>query len=253
VFSRFFKTIQVTLLFAAIITPQIAIAGAPYLTDDPDPTDYKHWEIYISSQATHSQGVTSGTTPALEVNYGAFPEVQLHVLGALAFDKEGGGTNSGFGDIELGAKYRFLNEDANALGIRAAVYPQLNLPAGDSDKGLGAGHSRIYAPLWLEKNFGDWTTYGGGGYWRNRGTSDQDYWFLGWCVQRKITAKLTLGSELFFQTASEENSTNTTGFNLGGIFDFTENHHLLLSAGRGLQNAVTTNEFSYYLGYLFTF
>jgi hypothetical protein len=32
-------------------------------------------------------------------------------------------------------------------------------------------------------------------------------------------------------------SKDTTGFNLGGTYDFDQNHHLLFSAGRALQNA----------------
>ena len=42
-------------------------------------------------------------------------------------------------------------------------------------------------------------------------------------------------------------SKDTTGFNLGGTYDFDQNHHLLFSAGHALQNASTTNAFSYYL------
>jgi hypothetical protein len=45
----------------------------------------------------------------------------------------------------------------------------------------------------------------------------------------------------------------TTSFNLGGKYDFSENYHLLFSAGRGVQNAATSNQFSYYLGIQWTF
>jgi len=41
---------------------------------------------------------------------------------------------------------------------------------------------------------------------------------------------------------------DTTGFNLGGQFDFDEHNHLLFSAGRGFQNAAQTNLLSWYLG-----
>jgi hypothetical protein len=40
---------------------------------------------------------------------------------------------------------------------------------------------------------------------------------------------------------------------LGGFYDFTEHHHLLFSAGTGIQNADQTNGFSYYLGCQLTF
>ncbi len=72
-------------------------------------------------------------------------------------------------------------------------------------------------------------------------------------MQRKITEQLTLGGEVFHQTANVVGGADTTGFNLGGIYDITENHHILFSAGRGVQNAGTTNEFSFYVGYQLTF
>ncbi len=57
------------------------------------------------------------------------------------------------------------------------VFPFLEVPTGDEALGLGAGHYRGYLPVWFQKSSGDWTTYGGGGYWINHGngTLDKDY------------------------------------------------------------------------------
>ncbi len=92
----------------------------------------------------------------------------------------------------------------------------------------------------------------GGGYWLNQDDrfGDRDYWYTGWLLQRKITDKLTLGGEIFHQTADKMGGKDQTGFNLGGSYDFDEHNHLLFSAGRGLQNA--TGEHSWYLGYQLT-
>jgi len=100
-------------------------------------------------------------------------------------------------------------------------------------------------------------TYGGGGYWINPGPGNKNYWFVGWVLQRQVTDSLALGGEIFHQTSFATGgpgspgfplgSKDTTGFNLGGTYDFDQNHHLLFSAGRALQNASTTNAFSYYL------
>ena len=38
----------------------------------------------------------------------------------------------------------------------------------------------------------------------------------------------------------------------GAIYDFNEHDHFLFSAGRGLQNADTTNDLSWYVGFLLT-
>jgi hypothetical protein len=62
-----------------------------------------------------------------------------------------------------------------------------------------------------------------------------------------------LGGEIFNQTAAMAGDHDSTGFNLGGVYDFTDNYHLLFSAGRGITHAATSNEFSYYLAFQWTF
>ena len=78
----------------------------------------------------------------------------------------------------------------------------------------------------------------------------------------KITGKLAFGVELFHQTPNEIGRLQatsfdiagrpSTGFNIGGIYDFTDHYHFLFSFGRGLQHAKQTNEFSWYIGFLVT-
>lgn len=231
-----------------------AWAGPPFRTDDPEPVDFQHWEIDAFSTATHVRGDTAGILPGIEVNYGALENLQLHVVAPLAFDKaQGSGTRFGYGDTELGAKFRFIDPGEEDWWPQVAVFPLVELPTGNSHRGLGAGHTRAFIPVWLQKDFEPWTTYGGGGYWINPGADHKNYWFVGWLLQRKVTEELTLGGEIFHQTADTVGGKDSTGFNLGGFYNFNENYHLLFSAGRGLQHATTTNQFSYYLGLQLTF
>ncbi|MGB8898965.1 MAG: hypothetical protein WCC90_06850 [Methylocella sp.] len=72
-------------------------------------------------------------------------------------------------------------------------------------------------PLWVQKDFGDWTTYGGGGYWINPGPGNKNFWFAGWVLERKITDKLTLGVALFHQTPDAISGVSATGFNFGSV------------------------------------
>ena len=88
----------------------------------------------------------------------------------VSFDSPTGGPSQfGYGDTELGFKYRFIDEDKNGSRPMVGVFPFLELPTGDEKRALGAGYVRAYFPLWVQKSFGDWTTYGGGGYWINHG------------------------------------------------------------------------------------
>jgi hypothetical protein len=239
-----------------------AIAGPPFQTDDPEPVPYQHFELYTLSTGTLVRGDTAGQGPAVEFNYGLIPNGQIHVIAPLTFNvPTGSASQFGYGDTELGFKYRFVDDEKDGALPMIGVYPLVELPTGNANLGLGAGYTRAYFPIWIQKSFGEWTTYGGGGYWINQGDGglDRDYWYFGWLVQRQVTKQLAIGGEIFHQTstvvfgASDNTSGKpTTGFNIGAIYDFNEHNHLLVSAGAGLQNASTTNVFSWYLGYQIT-
>lgn len=255
--ARFHYNVVAAAVWAAVLMPGFASAGPPYRTDDPEPVDYQHYEFYTFTQGTRIQGDTSGVGPAFEFNYGLIPNGQFHIVAPLAFDRPSGGPSQfGYGDTELGFKYRFIEQEnkSNGTKLQVGVFPFLELPSGNHNLGLGAGHVRAYLPVWVQENFGDWTTYGGGGYWINQGggTNDKDYWYFGWLLQRKITDKLSIGGELFHQTATMFGGQESTGFNIGATYDFDEHNHLLLSAGKGFQNASQTNLYSWYLGFQIT-
>jgi hypothetical protein len=72
--------------------------------------DYQHWEVYGFTAGVNEHGNSSGWLPGVEVNYGAAPELQLHLIASFAFDApDGAARSSGVGDTELGAKYRLVN------------------------------------------------------------------------------------------------------------------------------------------------
>ena len=139
----------------------------------------------------------SGTAPHLEANFGLAPDVQLHPIIPMAFNRPNGeATLYGLGDVELGVKSRFVQEANNRPMI--GTFPLVHLPTGNSDRGLGNGTTQqVFLPLWLQKAWGPWQTYGGGGYWINPGIDNQNFWFFGWQVQREIDTRLTIGVEIF--------------------------------------------------------
>jgi hypothetical protein len=66
------------LCMALAATP--AWAGPPYLTDDPEPVELGHWEFHLASQWTATRHAAQGTSPHVEVNYGALPQLQLPMI-----------------------------------------------------------------------------------------------------------------------------------------------------------------------------
>jgi hypothetical protein len=226
-----------------------ALAGPPFQTDDPEPTPYRHFEIYINSQFSHDAGLISGTLPSLEINYGLMRNVQFSVTAARAFSHAPGDSwQSGFGDSEIALKIRFLQETAKSPQV--AFYPAIVLPSGDAQRGLGDGAAKIFLPLWGQKSFGDWTVFGGGGYWHNPGAGNRDYTFTGLAVQRDVNENFSIGAELFRVGAPTIIDTASTGFSIGMIKGLDEHHKLLFSIGRGLSGTNTLSTYAAYELYL---
>ncbi|HEX8937585.1 MAG TPA: hypothetical protein VF776_04885 [Sphingomicrobium sp.] len=233
----------------------IAVAGPPFRTDDPEPVGYQNFEFYTFTSGTHVEADTSGVGPAWEFNYGPTKDIQLHLVAPLAFDSPSVGANHfGYGDTELGVKFRFIEEDEKGSRPMVGIFPLVELPTGSEGKGLGAGYARLFLPVWVQKSFGSWTTYGGGGYWINKrsSTGGKNYWFFGWLLQKQVTKQLTLGGEIFHQTRDKVDGKASSGFNLGGFYDLNEHNHLLFSAGRGIQHSSESNRYSWYIGYQIT-
>ncbi len=226
-----------------------AHAGPPFVTDDPEPVEFQHWEVYLASLPFHSEGQWSGTLPHLEVNYGLVPDLQVHVIAPLSFDKARGESfHYGYGDTELGFKYRFIQETPDCPMV--GIFPLAEVPSGNHSQGLGNGEAQYFLPLWVQKTIGDWSTYGGGGYWLNPGAGNRDYWFMGWQVQRKITDAFALGLEVFHETPKTQSSGSDTVVQLGAIYDFSETYHLLAAVGHTVQG---TSALQGYLAFQVTF
>lgn len=248
---KFRSTCLCAVLFLLVFAVGIAHAGPPFVTDDPEPVEYKHGEFYVASQTSHNADGTSGTLPHFEFNYGPLPDVHLHLIAPFAYNKPHGESMKwGYGDTELGVKYRFIHE--SDLIPMVGTFPIVELPSGDSTKGLGERRVRVLIPIWVQKSFGPWTVYGGGGYWTNPGEDNRNFWQTGIVVQREMSKTFTLGAEIYNFTARQVGDKNTTGFNIGAIFNVTENHHILVSAGRDL-HGTNQNTFNAYVAYQLTF
>jgi hypothetical protein len=242
--------IRKTLLAIGVVAAvTLTRAGPPFVTDDPEPVEYQHWEVYLGSQYEHSGNGAGGTLPHVEVNYGVIPNLQLHLIAPVSFDAPSGASSQfGYGDTELGAKYRFLEEADGRPQV--GVFPQVELPTGDSARGLGSGHTQIFLPVWLQKSFGTWTTYGGAGYRINPGAGHRSFWFTGWLIQKQVRFNLTVGAEIFHETAQSDGGDSETKLNVGVIWDLDETRHILASIGPTIQGPTG---YQAYLAFQLTF
>ena len=202
-------------------------AGPPFLTDDPEPTDTGHWEIYAPAFDAAGRAPDYEGSAGAELNYGAAADVQLTVGIPADYVHTSDGFTAGRGDLELSIKYRFFNDEAH--GLQIAFFPGVTVPTGSS--GFGSAHVTALLPIWFQKDAGAWSLFGGGGYAINPGTGNRDYWTGGVAVSREFSQRLLVGVEADRQGADAMDGRATTSLGVGAIARLTSSVRLLASAG----------------------
>ena len=232
-----------------LATVNRAQAGPPYLSDDAEPTDHRHYEIYAFANGTVGREGNGGEA-GIDFNYGATPDLQLTAVLPAGYARPSGGPSAlDLGNIELAAKYRFLHQDE--FGIDVAVFPRVFLPAGSAQ--VGERHVSFLLPIWFEKDWGKLSGFGGGGCVLNRGGESRNFCLAGWAMTYQLLPKLQLGGELFHQTSDTVGGRASTVVGAGVKYDLTDNYHLLGYFGPTIQNAAETNRYNWYASALFTF
>lgn len=204
-----------------------AWAGPPFLTDDPEPTDTGHWEVYAPLFDAEGSGADVTGSVGTEINYGLAKDVQLTVGIVAAYSHDNQGLRGGFGDLEASLKYRFYRNEA--AGVQIAAFPGVTLPT--AAKGLGAGHVTALLPVWAQKDFGKWSVFGGGGYALDPGVGNRNYWTGGVALTRQVDDRLLIGIEGDRQGADAVGKRGSTSLGFGTIYNLAGPLMLLASGG----------------------
>jgi len=204
-----------------------AMAGPPYLTDDPEPTDTGHWEIYAFT-AGEGYRSTLEEDAGLDLNYGPIAGVQLTATLPLSFSRSPQeGWRGGTDDVELGVKYRFFHDETN--GLSAAIFPRAILPTSSRSPNE---NTRFLLPVWAGKDFsGGTSVFGGRGFTINPGAGNRDFWQAGIAVTQDVTKRLSVGTEVTRQGADTQDGTSQTRFGIGSIIQLSDHYALLFSGG----------------------
>jgi hypothetical protein len=147
-------------LFAVLAIPRLAVAGPPFVTDDPEPTDTGHFENYLYTQGTRVSGEALEPGVGTEIDYGAFADTQVTWAVPLNPNPGPGGMGLVWAPLGGGVKYRFIQEDDHGWRPQVAIFPQVFIPVGSSSRSTPTTE---LLPIWMQKSFGSWTTFGGGG------------------------------------------------------------------------------------------
>jgi hypothetical protein len=214
------------LALCAAALPLRALAGPPFDTDDPAPTDYRNYEIYSGVTTHQDTGVGTAELPFFEINYGLMPNVQfsVHFGDAQQIAPE---TPNAYGpeDFQTGLKVRFVQETVHAPQI--AFYPQVTFATGAA--GVGAGHGTLFLPLWAQKTIGKVTVFGGGGFDFDRDATGNGDWQAALAAMYPVSPDDTIGMEFTRTTPHDAYSQSDIG--VGYIHMLGTVHALLFSVG----------------------
>lgn len=225
------KRFAIGLAAALVCLGGPAVAGPPYLSDDPEPTDLGHWEIYNFVNGAKNHGDLSGEA-GVDFNYGPVKDVQLTGVFPAGYDSPSGyrlrRVDAYAGVVELAVKYKVLHQDEHSLTPSVALFPRVFIPTNSH---FGPPHANLLLPVWAQKDFGDWSVFGGGGYQINPGAGQKNFWQGGLAVTRAFGKAFTLGGELFAQGKDVTTGASYAALNIATTYRFTEHWSLLASAG----------------------
>ncbi|MCE5241755.1 MAG: transporter [Desulfobacteraceae bacterium] len=227
--SLVLRILTVFVFFAVL--PASALAQSCFLGNCAEPVGQGVWEVQFGLQYDDYKDARFLQAPRIEVNYGLTPDFQLHVMAPFQYaDVRGVDSRYGFGDMEFGAVYRFIQE--NVWLPQFSVYPLVVTPTGDEKKGLGTGEVEVFVPIWFKKGLGAWELFGGGGFWINSGAGNENFWETRVGLEHAFSDRWKLGFELYHYTPERDDWESRTGFNVGAALHLDRMNHLLFTVGR---------------------
>jgi hypothetical protein len=182
------------LVLLSLVVKSPAFAGPPLETDDPDTPGNGQWEINLAA-ALETRAELEELTFQLDINYGLGEQVQLKVKPRVVLiDAPSTGTRSGVGNIQLGIKWRFVDEDS--IGVAMSLYPQIDLnPSGHAvERGLVSDGAEFFLPFEVARTFGRTRLFGEVGLnWREH---RDDEWVLGVAAEHPLAQRFRIVTEL---------------------------------------------------------
>jgi len=131
--------------------PAYGQGGPPMITDDPFTPENGHWENNFAMQFTGTALSKEVDFPAADINYGYGDHIQLKIqmpmMEYLHIDDR---SLIGIGDVLIGVKARFLDEEQN--GIAVSTYPQYEF--NNSSIAEDGQAPQFFLPLEAAKTFG---------------------------------------------------------------------------------------------------
>jgi len=219
-----------------------AVAGPPLNIDDPGILDPGQWEIIVaSSTAKEEGGGTATELPVLDVSVGLSENTQISAAYPyVVVDPEGASSDSDFGNLSLGFKWRFYNSENLQIAFAPGYLFGISLAA--ATVGIGSDNEIAVLPVNLEYSFGDWTLNAELGYGAIK--EEEDEVAFGAALGHPVGNRTQLMLEIYGATNSELDDA-FVNFNVGADIEITPAWHLLLALGSRISEPSGAAELDY--------
>jgi hypothetical protein len=220
-----------------------AQGGPPMITDDPFTPDSGHWENNIALQWTHTADTHLIEFPAADINYGWNERTQLKIeMPLFAYTSEAAHSVIGRGDVRIGIKERFIDEEQS--GFALSTYPQYQFATATATDEIDG--AQFFLPIEAAKTFGRIHLAAEAGYnFVNSSTDEISYGVVGgYDVNKQWEWFAELHRENEIHGEAEESI-----LNVGMHYDIGHSLALLASAGTTLNTEKRGHTSLAYLGF----
>jgi hypothetical protein len=221
-----------------------AFAAIPLITDDTGTQGKGNFQLELFgeyAQDSEARVTTKTSDLSATLTYGIIDDIDV-ALGVpyeacRSEDSESVVKGSGIGDFSLEAKWRFYEKE----GLSFALKPGLTIPAGDEEKGLGAGRPTYHVLFIATKQMKPWEFDVNAGYLRNENSigERENIWSVSLDGQLEVLRDLKLALDAGVATNPDSSSDTAPAYILGGlIWSLREN----LDIGLGVKVGLTKSE-----------
>lgn len=228
-----------------VVAAGASFAGRPLAIDDADPVDVRQFEFeagaaYLDDPACKHWdfpfGLTCGLVDGVEVGAGCGGQFEERNE-ILDDGRTEDSSESGIGDLVVGAKWQFLKECP--LGARHAIVPVVKFPTADEDNGLGSGETD-YDLTWIaSRSFGENAgAHVNAGYsWIGKpdDADADDVVHYGAAVDYQLAAVLQWVGEVFAEKELNDDADTMVQYNTGFRWSPADNLTLDIAGGSKLR------------------
>lgn len=200
----------------SLLSPAAAFAAHPLVSDDTGTQDDNNWQYEFNVEETSREPDTGrqrlwNTT----LTRGFGDAVDLYVNAPyIHVQTRSDDYGSGLGDIELGAKWRWLDRGPFTL----AVKPHLGIPTGNDRRGLGSGRVNVGATLLAQYDIAQFTFIANAGlaYQPNRHGDLTSLWQMSGAMLYRVTDQLQFAVDVGTERNPDRDAHANPAFAIAG-------------------------------------